>query len=131
MSIFETIRVWAKRIKRDPVMLWFARQHPDTPFLVKALCFFTVTYALSPIDLIPDFIPVLGYIGFNFQRPFFPHGSIVTDKTSALTADMRTYGLVCKDIQQFFIWYILWSREKEDCPRYQSIKARRQAFTPF
>lgn len=43
-------------------MLWFARQHPNTPFLAKALCVLTVAYALSPIDLIPDFIPVLGYV---------------------------------------------------------------------
>ncbi|HTN65666.1 MAG TPA: YkvA family protein [Burkholderiaceae bacterium] len=62
MSISETIRAWAKRIKRDAVMLWFARRHPDTPFLAKALCVFAVAYALSPIDLIPDFIPVLGYV---------------------------------------------------------------------
>jgi uncharacterized membrane protein YkvA (DUF1232 family) len=62
MAIFASIKVWAKRIKRDAVMLWFARQHPDTPFLAKALCVLTVAYALSPIDLIPDFIPVLGYV---------------------------------------------------------------------
>lgn len=62
MSVLEKIKVWAKRIKRDAVMLWFARKHPDTPFLAKALCIFTVAYALSPIDLIPDFIPVLGYV---------------------------------------------------------------------
>jgi len=62
MPIFETIKVWAKRIKRDAVMLWFARRHPDTPFLAKALCVLTVAYALSPIDLIPDFIPVLGLV---------------------------------------------------------------------
>ena len=62
MSITESINLWAKRIKRDAVMLWFARRHPDTPFFAKALCFFAVAYALSPIDLIPDFIPVLGYV---------------------------------------------------------------------
>jgi uncharacterized membrane protein YkvA (DUF1232 family) len=62
MSVRESITAWAKRIKRDAVMLWFARNHPDTPFLAKALCFLAVVYALSPIDLIPDFIPVLGYI---------------------------------------------------------------------
>jgi uncharacterized membrane protein YkvA (DUF1232 family) len=43
-------------------MLWFARRHPDTPLLAKALCMFAAAYALSPIDLIPDFIPVLGYV---------------------------------------------------------------------
>ena len=62
MSIFESIKLWAKKVKRDAVMLWFAYRHPDTPFFVKALCFFTVAYALSPIDLIPDFIPILGYL---------------------------------------------------------------------
>lgn len=62
MPIFESIRAWAKRIKRDAVMLWFAQRHPDTPFLAKAISVFTVAYALSPIDLIPDFIPVLGYV---------------------------------------------------------------------
>lgn len=62
MGIVDSIRIWAKRIKRDAVMLWFARTHRDTPFLAKAICIFTVAYALSPIDLIPDFIPVLGYI---------------------------------------------------------------------
>lgn len=43
-------------------MLWFARHHPDTPLFAKVLCVFAVAYALSPIDLIPDFIPVLGYV---------------------------------------------------------------------
>ena len=62
MQITASISLWAKRVKRDAVMLWFARRHPDTPFFAKALCFFAVAYALSPIDLIPDFIPVLGYL---------------------------------------------------------------------
>ncbi|MEC4717835.1 YkvA family protein [Noviherbaspirillum sp. CPCC 100848] len=62
MSFAESVRNWARRVKRDAVMLWFARRHPDTPLLAKAVCIFTVAYALSPIDLIPDFIPVLGYV---------------------------------------------------------------------
>ena len=40
----------------------FARSHPATPWPAKALAAFVVAYALSPIDLIPDFIPVLGYV---------------------------------------------------------------------
>lgn len=43
-------------------MLWFARKHPATPLMAKALCILAVAYALSPIDLIPDFIPVLGLL---------------------------------------------------------------------
>jgi uncharacterized membrane protein YkvA (DUF1232 family) len=42
--------------------LWFAYRDARTPWAAKALCVFVVGYALSPIDLIPDFIPVLGYV---------------------------------------------------------------------
>lgn len=62
MLFTENIRSWARRIKRDAVTLWFAYKHPKTPFFAKALCVFVVAYALSPIDLIPDFIPILGYV---------------------------------------------------------------------
>lgn len=62
MSLLESIRSWARRIKRDSVTLWFAYRDPRTPWEVKALAVFVVAYALSPIDLIPDFIPVLGYV---------------------------------------------------------------------
>lgn len=62
MSIRTTLQTWAKRIKRDGVTLWFAGKHPRAPWYAKALGLFVVAYALSPIDLIPDFIPVLGYL---------------------------------------------------------------------
>ncbi len=62
MSIAKRVKAWARRIKRDSVTLWFAYRDPRTPLAVKALCIFIVAYALSPIDLVPDFIPVLGYV---------------------------------------------------------------------
>ncbi len=62
MGVFDTARAWARRIKRDALTLWFARRDPRTPWHAKALAVFVVAYALSPIDLIPDFIPVLGYL---------------------------------------------------------------------
>lgn len=62
MSLNTTLKTWAKRIKRDGVTLWFAGKHPRTPWHAKALGVFVVAYALSPIDLIPDFIPVIGYL---------------------------------------------------------------------
>lgn len=62
MQLLESTRAWARRIKRDAVTLWFAKSHPRTPWAAKALGVFVVAYALSPIDLIPDFIPVLGYL---------------------------------------------------------------------
>ncbi|MFM2054699.1 MAG: hypothetical protein RL456_2736 [Pseudomonadota bacterium] len=53
---------WARRIKRDAVAVYFAARHPDTPRRVRVLALVVAAYALSPIDLIPDFIPVLGYL---------------------------------------------------------------------
>lgn len=62
MRVSDKLKAWAKRIKRDGVTLWFAGKNPRTPWYAKALGVFVVAYALSPIDLIPDFIPVLGYV---------------------------------------------------------------------
>ena len=62
MGIKHSVQQWAKRIKRDGVTLWFAGKHPDTPWYAKALGLLVVAYALSPIDLVPDFIPVLGFV---------------------------------------------------------------------
>ena len=62
MSVADRLRGWAKTVKRDGVTLWFASRHPHVPWAAKALGLFVVAYALSPIDLIPDFIPVLGYV---------------------------------------------------------------------
>jgi len=62
MAVCEKLRNWAQRIKLDGVTLWFAGKSPLTPWYAKALGAFVVAYALSPIDLIPDFIPILGYV---------------------------------------------------------------------
>jgi uncharacterized membrane protein YkvA (DUF1232 family) len=56
------LKAWALRLRRDGLVLWFALRHPRTPWSAKALAVFVVAYALSPIDLIPDFIPVLGLL---------------------------------------------------------------------
>lgn len=62
MRLSEKLRTWARRIKRDGVTLWFACRNPDTPLVAKLLGVLVLAYALSPIDLIPDFIPILGYL---------------------------------------------------------------------
>jgi uncharacterized membrane protein YkvA (DUF1232 family) len=62
MNILEKLKRWARLLKQNIVMLWFATKNPRTPWLPKTICIFIVAYALSPIDLIPDFIPILGYV---------------------------------------------------------------------
>ena len=60
--MWQTLRRWAKLLKGDVVMLWFAYRHPQTPLVAKIFAVLVVAYAFSPIDLIPDFIPVLGLL---------------------------------------------------------------------
>lgn len=56
------IKIWARGIKRDVIALWLAARDPRIPLYAKALAAAVAAYALSPIDLIPDFIPILGYL---------------------------------------------------------------------
>lgn len=60
--LFTRLRRWATLIKKDVLTLWFACRDPRTPWWFKLLAFGLVAYALSPIDLIPDFIPVIGLL---------------------------------------------------------------------
>lgn len=62
MPLLSHLRQWARKIKSDVIALWFAQSNPRTPWYAKALGLIVVAYALSPIDLIPDFIPVFGYL---------------------------------------------------------------------
>ncbi len=54
------LKGWARTIKRDAFALFLAARDPRTPWYAKVMA--VAAYALSPIDLIPDFIPVLGYL---------------------------------------------------------------------
>ncbi|MFV0519245.1 MAG: YkvA family protein [Lachnospirales bacterium] len=56
------LKARAKKIKSDIPILFLSLKDKDTPFLAKLIGVLTIAYALSPIDLIPDFIPVLGYL---------------------------------------------------------------------
>lgn len=61
-TLKDRVRQWARAIKRDVHALWLAARDSRTPWYAKLLALVTAAYALSPIDLIPDFIPVLGYL---------------------------------------------------------------------
>lgn len=62
MSSLAALRSWARALKRDVVALWLAARDTRVPWYAKALAAVVAAYALSPIDLIPDFIPVIGYL---------------------------------------------------------------------
>ena len=57
-----TLKERARKLKQDVPAVFLALKDRDTPLLAKILAGVTVAYALSPIDLIPDFVPVLGYL---------------------------------------------------------------------
>ena len=62
MELGSSLKKWARRLKRDSVALWLAARDPRVPWAAKAVAGAVAAYALSPIDLIPDFIPVLGLL---------------------------------------------------------------------
>jgi uncharacterized membrane protein YkvA (DUF1232 family) len=57
-----SLRKWARGLRQQTLVVYHAARDPRTPWYVRALAFAVAAYALSPIDLIPDFIPVLGYL---------------------------------------------------------------------
>src|ERR1700756_1039778 len=61
-SQMEKWKQWARLIKRDAHALYLAACDPRVPWYAKAMALAVAAYALSPIDLIPDFIPVIGYL---------------------------------------------------------------------
>ena len=61
-SMLERLKEWAGRVKLDIFALYLAARDPRVPWYAKVLAALIAAYALSPIDPIPDFIPVLGYL---------------------------------------------------------------------
>jgi len=87
-------------MKRETYALYFAVRDPRVPWLAKALAAGVVGYAFSPIDLIPDFIPVLGYLddlvivplGVLAVRAMIPEGVLAEcrDRASQLEGKPRS-----------------------------------------
>ena len=62
MAVFSKLKQRATRLQAETYALYLAARHPGTPWYAKLLVAAIVAYAFSPIDLIPDFIPVIGYL---------------------------------------------------------------------
>ena len=60
--MIEQLKSRARALKNEAIAIYLAAKDPRTPWYAKALIFFVVAHTFSPIDLIPDFIPILGYL---------------------------------------------------------------------
>ena len=60
--MLEKLKSRARALKNEAFAVYLAAKDPRTPWYAKALIFFVVAHTFSPIDLIPDFIPILGYL---------------------------------------------------------------------
>ena len=97
MKIIRDIKRWAKRLKEQLIILQLSYLDTRTPLVAKALIFMIIAYALSPIDLIPDFIPVLGYLddlillplGIGLAIKLIPNSVIVHAKAKAQEYDWK------------------------------------------
>ena len=61
-GVLQRAKQWARGITRDVVAIWIAAGDPRVPWYAKVVAATVAAYALSPIDLIPDFVPVIGYL---------------------------------------------------------------------
>jgi len=62
LRIIDQLKHWARLARRDLLAIYLAARDPRVPWYAKAVAIFVAGYAFSPIDLIPDFVPVLGYL---------------------------------------------------------------------
>jgi uncharacterized membrane protein YkvA (DUF1232 family) len=70
MSVTAALKARARQLKAEVSALYLAARHPRTPWHAKLFVVAIVAYTLSPIDLIPDFIPVLGFLDEVILLPF-------------------------------------------------------------
>ena len=85
----------ARSLKRETYATYLAARDPRTPWLARVVALVTVAYALSPLDLIPDVIPVLGYlddllivpIGLLIARRLIPR-EVIEDQRRALETEV-------------------------------------------
>jgi uncharacterized membrane protein YkvA (DUF1232 family) len=97
-SMVGRLRRWARNIKRDVQALYLSARDPRVPWYAKAVALAVAAYALSPIDLIPDFIPVLGYLddlilvplGILIAVKLIPPAVLAEHRAAVLQAPLQT-----------------------------------------
>jgi len=97
--MIDRLKSRAQTLKTEIVALYLAASDPRTPWIARVLVLLVVAYALSPIDLIPDFIPILGYLddliivpaGIALALTLIPHEVIAQarEQAQAISLDRR------------------------------------------
>ena len=95
--MFARAKQWARVVKRDVHALYLAGRDPRVPWHAKVLALLVAGYALSPIDLVPDFVPVVGYLddvilvplGIVLVVKLIPPGIMAEHRASAAAAQDR------------------------------------------
>jgi uncharacterized membrane protein YkvA (DUF1232 family) len=95
--MWKRLKAWARSMKREVHALWLSARDRRTPWYAKAVALAIAAYALSPIDLIPDFIPVLGYLDEAILLPIaimlairlVPKEVLAEHREAALQAEAR------------------------------------------
>ena len=114
--MLERLKQNARAIRRDTYTLYLACRDPRVPWYAKLLAAAVLTYALSPIDLIPDFIPVLGYLddllivpaGLVLVRRMIPDAVLAEHRaTAAQHLDARAPGSKLGAAIVVAIWIVL------------------------
>ena len=113
--MWATLKRWAQALEKDGLSLWFCCRHPDMPLVPKILALVVVAYFLSPIDLIPDFIPVLGYldelillpISIYFILKLVPE-PVLADGRAKAAAWMAEHRRAPKSIAAAVVIMLLW-----------------------
>ena len=91
------LKARAKKLKTDIPALFLALKDKDTPILAKIFAGITVAYALSPVDLVPDFIPVLGYLDDVILLPMLVALTIKFIPKDVLERNRKQAGSMCRD----------------------------------
>ena len=114
-KFIDLLKQKAKQLKRETTALYYAYRDPRTPWYARAFSALVVAYLFSPIDLIPDFIPVLGYLddlvlvplGIRLAIKMIPAEVMVAARKSAENPiKNKTIGLVFT-ILILFVWALI------------------------
>ncbi len=122
------LRDWARTSKRDVIAIYLAARDPRVPWYAKVSAFAVAAYALSPIDLIPDFIPIVGYLddfvivplGIVLVRRLIPEpllaehrakAQLITERPTsrAAAAIIVAVWVAAIAASAWFLWRIDWS----------------------